>query len=477
LQDSQAAKAGNRDYTVLGLNTQVRNLLDMAFPYPVWLRGEVTATPRPNSKGHMYFQLIDPSADGGQPEASLDCVLFAGSRTQVVRDFAREGIVFQLEKGMAVRLLGKVDVWPPGGRYQFVVQSVDPVWTRGEQALQLRRLLEKLTETGALDENSTLPIPPVPLRIGLVTAENSAACSDFLRTLDESGFPFVVYTSWASMQGSNTSSSVVKAFNALLKAGDLDVAVLTRGGGSPTDLNWFNDEAIAITISQLPWPVISGIGHETDTTLPDYAAHTRAKTPTHAASVLVDMVADFAEDVGSLSALLVRGAVPSLRLAGERLGGLARRLADETRSGLRGASSVIDSRVSKLGLHSDGRLRSAETILRSVTGRISAAAVLSGLRARRAGVESLAGALAAAASGRLGSLELGLEKLSAQVERRDPEKMLGLGWALVRKGKQDGILTSVESVEPSEEIDVTLKDGSLSARVTEVRGKEGVTSD
>jgi exodeoxyribonuclease VII large subunit len=442
------------DFTVLGLNTRVHDLLETAFPYPVWLRGEVSSTPRPNSRGHTYFQLIDPDPSGGQPVASLDCVLFAGTRAQAVRDFAREGSDFRLEAGMAVRVLGNVDVWPPGGRYQFVVQAVDPAWTSGEEARRLRRLLEKLTETGVLGENSTLAMPRVPLRIGLVTAENSAACRDFVQTLAESGLPFTVYAAWSAVQGKDTSASVTAAFNALLGVPDLDVAVLTRGGGSATDLNWFNDEAIAITISQLPWPVISGIGHETDTTLPDYAAHTRAKTPTHAASILVDRVADFLGDMEGLAAQLARSAIPCIRTASERLKGLA----------------------SRLGLHASHRLHLARTALRGVGGSVSVDTLGRRLAARATVLDTLAWRLGTGASVRIRDLQLVLERLSSEIEKRDPGRMLELGWALVRKGRQGGLLTSVKSVSPSEEIDVTMRDGSLTAKVTEVRD-EGVAND
>ena len=475
MSDSTLPEGGNRDYTVLSLNRQVRNLLKMAFPYPVWLRGEVSSTPRPNSRGHIYFQLIEPGKSGKQPEASLDCVLFAGSKTQVVRDFAREGLSFELEEGMAVRILGNVDVWPPGGRYQFVVQGVDPVWTRGEQALHLRKLLEKLTELGVLGENSTLTIPMVPLRIGLVTAENSAACRDFLQTLSDSGFPFSVFAAWAPMQGKNTSSSVVKAFKALLSVPDLDALVLTRGGGSATDLNWFNDESIARTIAELPWPVISGIGHETDTTLPDFAAHTRAKTPTHAASILVDMVADFTGDLDSLSALLARGVVPCLRTAAEKLGGLQLQMRKSLETGILSASRRLDSLASRLSIQTVHSIRTARVELKAISGSVLTTAIRPYLRMRSSELDSITEKLSASLAGLIHREQLRLEKLSAFVDRRNPEKMLELGWAIVRKGRKGGLLTSVKTVSQSDEIDVTLRDGSLVAEITEIRDK-GVTN-
>ena len=199
------------DLSVLDLNQRVKSLFEMAFPYPVWVRGEIARTPRPNPRGHVYFQLIDPSPSGGQPLATVDCALFAGNRVSVERAFREAGAELQLQEGMAVRLLGKVDLWPPAGRYQFIVQDIDPSWTRGEQAQRLRRMLRKLESEGLLEKNGQLHLPAVPLRIGLITAVDSAAHRDFQRTLEESGIPFRLAIAPAVMQGRDTARSVVKA--------------------------------------------------------------------------------------------------------------------------------------------------------------------------------------------------------------------------------------------------------------------------
>ncbi|MGM0628697.1 MAG: exodeoxyribonuclease VII large subunit, partial [Candidatus Fermentibacterota bacterium] len=308
--------------SVLELNRRVSSLLETAFPYPVWVRGEVAGSPRPGRRGHTYFQLVEPSQRGGFPQASIDCALFAGARASVVREFARLGETFQLREGMSIRALGRVNLWPQGGRYQFVVQSIDAAWSQGTQALRLKKLAKKLRSEGVLDANAALALPRLPLQVGLVTADGSAACRDFLQTLEESRYPFRVRAAWAAMQGRETGATVTRAIGRLCKE-DLDVIVLTRGGGSTTDLGWMNDESIARAIAASPVPVVSGIGHEVDTTLPDLAASIRAKTPTHAAAVLVDAVAGFEADLDSLARMLQSHAGPALRSASVRLRGMA----------------------------------------------------------------------------------------------------------------------------------------------------------
>ena len=125
------------DFTVLSLNGRVSELLTTAFPQPVWVRGEIAEVSRTNARGHTYFRLVEPSPDGmGQPLAVIDCALFSGSRLPVVREFARIGQVFQLNEGMSIRIQGRVTLWDKGGRYQLIVENVDPAWTMGNQALK-----------------------------------------------------------------------------------------------------------------------------------------------------------------------------------------------------------------------------------------------------------------------------------------------------------------------------------------------------
>ena len=219
------------------MNRRVSELLTTAFPQPVWVRGEIAEVSRTNARGHTYFRLVEPSPDGmGQPLAVIDCALFSGSRPPVVREFARNGQVFQLNEGMSIRIQGRVTLWDKGGRYQLIVENVDPAWTMGNQAQKLRRLVDKLRDDGILEANSEIDMPIAPLCIGLVTSKGSAAEHDFIQGLTDSKYPFRVYASYAPMQGSGTTSGVIDAFNRLLSVHDLDVVVLTRGGGSATDL-------------------------------------------------------------------------------------------------------------------------------------------------------------------------------------------------------------------------------------------------
>lgn len=403
----------------------------------------------------------------GQPLAVIDCALFAGNRPDVVRAFAREGQVFQLKEGMTLRVLGRVSLWDRGGRYQLIVEEVDPSWSMGDQAKKLRRLVDKLRREGILEANAELRMGPAPLRVGLVTSRDSAAAHDFLQTLIESRYPFRVYAAWASMQGENTAGSVIEAFNRLLGVGELDAVVLTRGGGSSTDLAWFNDERIAGIISQLPWPVISGIGHETDTTLPDFAAHTSVKTPTRCAEFLINRLADFAGNVDALATVLHRSATRRTAASRERLSSLAAVL---SRSGR------VTFRLEKRQLETFGdllarRARSAVSRARSNLEGLETALFRLPETGRtgklKRELDTLQRSLVSSAGHRLSLSAARLESLEASVRGNDPGRLYRRGWATVRNSGGE-LVRSIEDTSLKELLRITLRDGTVEARTERV---------
>ncbi|MCK5785602.1 MAG: exodeoxyribonuclease VII large subunit [Candidatus Sabulitectum sp.] len=415
---------GSSDLTVLQLNQSVKTVLQSAYPEPVWIRGVITGLRRVSGRGHTYFQLADPSDPGEQSPAVADCALFAGDRSRISLEAGRKGKLFQLENDTEVRIRVSISFWDRSGRFQLIIKGFDAEFAGDSAAIHLQRLIAYLKDEGVLYENGTLPLTEIPLRIGLVTSKGSAAERDFVKTLDESGYPFQVYAAYASMQGSSTSDSVCNSFNRLMLSGTsegLDAVVLTRGGGSATDLAWFNDEKIARTIAQLPWPVVSGIGHEVDTTLPDHAAHTRAKTPTHAASLLVDMVARFDDRVSSLSNALVSSVSPRIRL--EKL--------------------TLKNIGNNLTLH-----------LASLPSR------------KREVLQKLASKLNFSVTTKLHELDSCISEMEKQVEMRDPGKMLKLGWAVVRDIQ--GIpLRTIDAVDTGQTVNISMDKGSLKAIVKE----------
>ncbi len=451
------------DISVLDLNTRVRELFQTVFPYPVWVRGSLSGRLQTNQRGHTYFQLLDSSGTGGQPAASIDCVLFAGARAGVQRDFARIGRIFEPAEGMNVRVLGRVDLWPQSGRFQFVVDTFDPFNFGSSAELHLRTLVEKLTSEGLASRNPSLGMPILPLRIGLISAPGSAALEDFLTTLRESGYPFEVFFHPAQMQGVMTARSVMEALSRLGKVREIDVAVITRGGGSGSDLSWFNSEPLGRAIARAPWPVISGIGHEVDFTLPDFIAHTRAKTPTHAASMLVDRVADAAGSIDGCAATLASTVLPRLRTETFRLRASASLLMSGVTSLSRRAAGMLDRNGVWLEAAASRRISDAKGCLHRGTKGLVSRGVPAWLAGSARSLDLASQRVTGASSARLDIAGRRIDALSAVVSAREPARMMALGWAVVRN-EEGAILHSVTGARIGARIGVQLRDGSITAR-------------
>jgi len=253
----------------------------------VWVTGEVGNLRRQPS-GHVYFGLKDA-------DASVDAVIW-GSTARKLR--------FDLRDGTEVVARGRIEIYAPRGRYQLVVQEIEPRGA-GARALALQQLKERLAAEGLLDPARKRPLPFLPAVIGVATSTSGAALQDFLRVV-HGRFPGArVVVAGCRVQGEGAAATVIAAL-ALLADFGVDVAVVTRGGGSADDLWEFNDERLARAIAACPVPVVSAVGHEVDVTVADLVADLRAATPTHAAEVVVPVRDDLLASLAALRGRLVR---------------------------------------------------------------------------------------------------------------------------------------------------------------------------
>ena len=263
-------------FTVGELTTVVAEALRRAFPDQLWVRGEVQNLKRYPS-GHTYFSLVEKgTGTGDKVRARLDCVLFRDDRPAVNRAL-KEVPGAELGNDVEVRIRGRVSVYQ--GKLQLVMSAIDPVFTVGGIAANRERVLQALALDGLLDANRRVPLPLVPLRVGLVTSRGSAAFHDFVHELEASRFAFQVAVVDVRVQGAAASRRIVWALRELA-ARRVDVVVLARGGGSRSDLAPFDTELVARAIAAMPVPVLTGVGHEVDRSVADEVAHTACKTPT-----------------------------------------------------------------------------------------------------------------------------------------------------------------------------------------------------
>lgn len=258
------------------------------FPGPVWVRGEVTGYRR-TSGGAAFFRLADPDVD----EAALDVA--ARGRVmlgidQVLADTGLGG----LRDGVEVRVEGTVGVERRSSILRLSLLQIDPAFTAGRLAIDRAQLIRKLTADGTLDANGSLPMPLVPLKVGLVTSRGSAAHGDFIDQLRRSPYRFAVKTAHTPVQGEQAPERVAAALRRFA-TGQVDIVALVRGGGSQLDLSVFDGETVARAIAALPVPVITGLGHDMDRSVADEAASRAEKTPSAAGEWVVNRVRDFGD--------------------------------------------------------------------------------------------------------------------------------------------------------------------------------------
>lgn len=279
--------------TVSELNNYIRDVLNSGFPQPVWICGEIQGYERGKDKKHVFFELCEKDCDSHEIKARIGLVIFANRRATIDALLQRAENAFILKDDIEVRFLCKVDFYPGHGQIRLIVESIDPTYTLGKIAQDRQRLIALLKQKGLLDRNKQLELPRLPLSIGLITSYDSAAYHDFIDELKKSGYTFTVWMVNSLMQGKNAETSVVRSIKLLNQLEEIDVIVITRGGGSIAELSCFDSQAIAEAIAFSTLPVLSGIGHEINTTVTDLAAHTYAKTPTAIAHFLIGRIEEF----------------------------------------------------------------------------------------------------------------------------------------------------------------------------------------
>jgi exodeoxyribonuclease VII large subunit len=277
-----------------------------------WVRAQLVPDKGNRRSGHFFGELVDVD-DNGQTVARMRVVIWRAEYETVKQKLINDGQPDALDGNREICALCSVRFHAVYG-LQLQIFDVDPNFRESHLDRNRRQILEKLQKEGLLEKNKATVLPAAPLRIGLITSANSAACADFTKTLGGSPFAFRVLLAPCAMQGQGTSRDVVSAITALVHL-HADVICVVRGGGSPLDLAWFDHEAIGHAIACCPVPVWVGIGHELDITVPGFVAHARHKTPTAVAEALVERIRALDSDLFLARARLVEGCDRCINLA------------------------------------------------------------------------------------------------------------------------------------------------------------------
>ena len=430
--------------SVSALNRSVRDLLEHRYAL-LWVRGEISNFMLARS-GHAYFSLKDE-------DAQVRCVMFR-HRNQQLDWVARDGLTVEVQ--------ALVTLYEPRGDFQLGVETMRRAGL-GALFEAFVRLRDRLQREGMFDPEKKRALPAFPRRIGVVTSLDAAALRDVLTTLARRNpaIDVVIYPS--PVQGEGAAEKIAAAIERAGGRGECDVLILARGGGSLEDLWAFNDERLAQVIRACPVPVVTGIGHETDFTIADLAADSRAPTPTAAAELVSPSRAALLERVGTGVERLHRRVSRDIESRMQLLDHLQRRLVHPGRRLQAQASTLV---------HLFQRL--AQATQRGFDARRwQAAAQIQRLRAPNLGeLHSMISALAmrkrAAIAARFERAESRHAHLAASLEHLDPTAVLARGFSIV--SRQDGaIVRDSASIEIGEELSLRFSHGGARARVTSNR--------
>jgi exodeoxyribonuclease VII large subunit len=279
----------------------IKDSLYLALPGMYWVIAEISEM-KENYNGHCYLELVEKLPDELNIRSRVKAVIWS-SRYRFIKSYFENATGESLRDGLKILIRVKIEYHEIYG-LSLVINDIDPGFTIGEMALKRQQILKKLEEDGVLTMNRELEFPVVPQRIAVISSASAAGYTDFMKHLKGNSFGYVFYSALfeTPMQGKESESGIIKALDRIATHIDkFDLAVIIRGGGSQTDLSWFDNYNIAYYITQFPLPVITGIGHEKDLSVTDIVAHRSLKTPTAVADFLIGCMNDTDNHIIDLS--------------------------------------------------------------------------------------------------------------------------------------------------------------------------------
>lgn len=466
-----AARASRRRraYTVSELTATIRLRIESALG-EVWVEGELSNCRRWKT-GHLYFTLKDDAA-------RIQGVMFRS---------ALRYLRFEPEDGLQVIARGRVGVYPPKGEYQLVAEHFEPRGT-GARQLAFEQLRRKLADEGLFDASRKRPLPALPRRIGIVTSLDGAALRDIVKVLGRRHPNAHLVISPARVQGEGAARSIVAALRRLEHVERVDVAIVGRGGGSTEDLWAFNEEPVARAVAASRVPVISAVGHETDSTIADFVADVRAPTPSAAAEIVLahkdEMAARIDRATTRLAAVVRRDveqrraalhAVESrpglaawparLAMRGRHADEMTHRLLHSMRADLARRTRLSEALRLRVEALDVGR-RMARIGTRLAMARERLARAMGDRRAEwRSRLGAAAEGAARAAAARNAARRRRLETTAAGLEPLNPLGVLARGYAVCWNAARTAAVRRADEVAVGDDVRVTLHDGALRCEV------------
>ena len=447
-------------FTVSQLNNLIQVTLEEGLPSRMILRGEISNWKR-HSSGHCYFSLKDPEG------AQVPSVMWASKF---------RNIKFDCQNGLAILATGHVDVYVPGGKYQFYAEKLEPAGI-GDLQLAFEQMRKRLQTEGLFDPAHKLALPAYPMNIGIVTSRSGAAVVDIADSIYSRWPCATLHVFDAPVQGEGAAEKIAVAINKanrMQKQLRLDTLIVGRGGGSMEDLWAFNEEPVARSIFASKIPVISAVGHEVDMTIADLVADARASTPTQAGVIAVP---DYRDELGKLHSLKRRLHLNTRSKLQHSKNQLDTILASRVFRSPLGPVQVAAQRIDELVMALAGALKTRIMRTQSRLDRIreqlqkieptrliaSRFMAMSGYDSRsRVGIMKI-----------LSKNQLKLAALENRLAALDPRSVLNRGYSITMNERTGAVVAVIDDVKVGDPLRTELAKGQLHSRVEKVlRGPE-----
>lgn len=442
--------------TVTDLNYYItQKFRNDPYLHKVFLQGELSNF-RYRRNSHQYFSLKDE-------KSKINVVMFRSY-------FAK--VKFRPEEGMKVYVTGYVSVYSPQGSYQFYAETMEPAGL-GALYEQLKQLQAKLSKEGLFDQSHKKALPHFPDKIAVVTSASGAVIHDIMVTANRR-FPHAEIDLYpAEVQGDSAADSLVRAMKQIASSSDhYDEMIIGRGGGSLEDLWPFNEEEVVRQVYQMPMPVISSVGHETDTTLCDLVADQRAATPTAAAEYATPNLTDELANIHQLQSRLLASMQANIRSKKEVLQRIKQsvimreptRLYDQQMQTV----DILRQRLNN-GMHN--RLTDADQHFRLLQQKLQADSPLKRLQQVQQENRFYSQRLQDKMQHLLNNKRNLLKQRMQQLDDYSPLKTLGRGFSYVT-GSKNQMVSSVSQIKPNDSLKLHFKDGQAAAKVLTVKGEK-----
>jgi exodeoxyribonuclease VII large subunit len=421
----------------------IRDKIYEALPGSFWVIAEI-AEMKVQSAGHCYLELTGSETPGGRVTARARATIWA-SKYRSLSTFFNASTGIPLRAGITILFRATVEYHELYG-LSLNISEIDPAYTAGDMALRREAIIRRLTAEGVLTMNRGVPLTPYPRNIAVISSSKAAGYQDFINQLINNPYGYVFQTVLfeAVMQGETTAASVTEALDRIAEEpGRFDVVAIIRGGGSTTDLSWFDSYEIAFHVTQFPLPVLTGIGHDKDQSVTDMAAWRALKTPTAVAGFITERTLDCENRIIGMAETLATSVTRALDAANEQLSSFQNRVAANARLRVSVSSERLGFYQEKLHRSSVNTLTRSE----AVTART---------------IDSLY----RSAKNMLMKADAITGKFEDSLRHLDPAGVLKRGFTLT--SRNGIIIQSAADLEPGDTIKTHFAEGTASSKVEEI---------